>query len=97
MATKASVRPNRQKISTTIAPETLAFLEELVARGDAHNVSDAIDLMVERLRSAENRERLERDTAAYFDRLSPEALAEESELAAALTRGARGIDFDREP
>lgn len=97
MATKAPVRANRQKISTTVAPETLAYLEELIAKGEAHSVSDAIDLMVERLRSAENRERLERDTAAYFDRLSPEALAEESELAAALARSARGIDFDREP
>jgi hypothetical protein len=97
MATKAPVRPTRQKISTTVAPETLAYLEGLVAKGDAHNISDAIDLMVERLRSAENRERLEEETAAYFDRLSPEALAEEKELGTALARGARGIDFDREP
>jgi hypothetical protein len=97
MVTKSPVRLNRQKISTTVAPETLAYLEELIAKGEAQNVADAIDLMVERLRSAENRDRLEQETAAYFDRLSPEALAEESELAAALTRGAQGIDFDREP
>jgi len=97
MATQDPLRRNRHKLSTTVAPETLSYLEELVATGDAHNASDAIDLIVERLRSAENRERLERDTAAYFDRLSPEALAEESELATALARCARGVDFDRDP
>jgi Arc/MetJ-type ribon-helix-helix transcriptional regulator len=97
MATKAPIRPTRPKISTTVSPETLDYLEGLVAKGEAHNISDAIDLMVERLRSAENRERLEQDTAAYFDRLSPEAVAEETELGTALSRGARGIDFDREP
>ena len=97
MATKAPARLNRQKISTTIAPETLAFVEKLISKGEAQNVADAIDLMVERLRSAENRERLELETAAYFDRLSPEALAEETELATALAVRARGFDFDREP
>ncbi len=97
MATKAPLRLNRQKISTTIAPETLSYIERLIAKGEAQTVADAIDLMVERLRSAENRERLELDTAAYFERLSPEALAEESALASALAGRARGLDFDREP
>lgn len=97
MAAKTPVRLNRQKISTTIAPDTFAYIEKLISKGDATHVADAIDLMVERLRSAENRERLELDTASYFDRLSPEALAEESELAAGLARHARRIDIDREP
>jgi hypothetical protein len=46
---------------------------------------------------AERRERLERDTATYFENLSPEAAAEEAELAAASACSTRGIDFDREP
>jgi len=97
MATKATSRLTRPKISTTVAPETLGYIEKLIAKGEAHSVADAVDLMVERLRSAENRELLELETAAYFDRLSPEAAAEEAELAAALAASARGQDFDREP
>jgi len=45
---------------------------------------------------AEGRELLERETAAYFDSLSPEAVEEEAELVASSARGARGVDFDRE-
>src|SRR6266852_3386093 len=97
MRTKATARQTRPKISTTIAPETLGYIEKLISKGEAHTVADAIDLLVERLRSAENRERLEFDTAAYFDRLSPEAAGEESKLAAALAASTRGMDFDREP
>jgi hypothetical protein len=91
------VKQNRQKISTTVAPDTLAYLEELVAKGEAHTLAEAIDLVTQRLRAADNRERLERDTAAYFEQLSPQALQEESELAAALAASARHIDIDSEP
>lgn len=56
----------RQKISTTIAPETLAYLEKLIAKREAYTLAEAIDLVVERIKSVENRERLERDTAAYL-------------------------------
>ena len=97
MATKATTRLPRPKISTTVAPETLSYLEKLISKGEVHTIAEAIDLLVERLQSAENRERLELDTAAYFERLSPEALAEESDLAAVLSASTRGLDFDREP
>jgi hypothetical protein len=95
MATPA--RLNRQKISTTVSAETLAFLERLVKAREAGTLAEAIDLVVERLRAAETRERLERDTAAYFDQMTQEELAEENQLAGALSRGARGVDFDHEP
>jgi len=87
----------RQKISTTIAPETLAYLEKLIAKREAYTLAEAIDLVVERVQTVENRERLERDTAAYFERLSPEAAEEETKLGAALAGSARGLDVDREP
>jgi hypothetical protein len=87
----------RQKISTTIAPETLAYLEKIIAKREAYTLADAIDLLVERVQSAETRERLESDTAAYFENLSPEAAEEESQLSAALAASARGLDVDREP
>jgi len=87
----------RQKISTTISPATLSHLQRLIERGEAQNLAEAIDLAIDRLLVFENRERLERDTAAYFDSMSPEESAEEERLAAALSQAARGVDFDREP
>ncbi len=95
MATTA--RFHRQKISTTIAPETLAYLERLLDSGEAATLAEAIDKAVERLRVIENRERLERDTAAYFDGMTEEELAEENRLASALVASARNFDVDREP
>jgi hypothetical protein len=90
-------RLTRQKISTTISPATLTYLEQLIDQGEVQNLAEAIDLAIERLLVFENRERLERDTAAYFDNMSPEQSAEEERLAAALSQSARGVDFDREP
>jgi hypothetical protein len=95
MATTARIQ--RQKISTTVAPETLAYLEQIIGSGEADTLAEAIDIAVVRLRMIENRERLERDTAAYFDSLTPAESAEEDRLATALSQAARGIDFDREP
>lgn len=90
-------RMARQKISTTISPATLSYLQQLIDRGAVQNLAEAIDLAIEQLLVFENRQRLERDTAAYFDNMSPEEGAEEQRLASALSHAARGIDFDREP
>jgi hypothetical protein len=91
------VRLTREKISTTISSATLAYLEQLIEKGDARTLADAIDLAVQKLLIYENRERLANDTAAYFDGLSPEALEEENQLAKALSISVKGLDFDREP
>jgi len=90
-------RLSRQKISTTISLATLSYLQRLIEKEEAQNLAEAIDLAIERLLRFENRERLERDTAAYFDGMSPEESAEDGRLGAALSQAARGIDFDREP
>ncbi len=87
--------PHRDKISTTIAPESLAYLRRLVAAGKARNLAEALDLAVDRLRRAEQRARLEEATAAYFARLSRDAAAEEKELETALDQSASEVDFDR--
>ena len=92
-----TARLSRQKISTTISPTTRDYLQQLIERGEVENLAEAIDLAIERLSQLENRERLERDTAAYFDNMAPEESTEEERLAAALSHAARGIDFDREP
>ena len=91
------VRLTREKISTTISSATLAYLEQLIEKGEARTLADAIDSVVQKLLVYENRERLANDTAAYFDGLSPEAMEEENQLAAALSSSVKGIDFDREP
>jgi hypothetical protein len=94
MATSA--RLTRQKISTTISPTALSYFERLIKKGDAQSLAAAIDLAIDRLLAFENRQRLERDTAAYFDNMSPKASAEEARLAVALAKATRGVDFDRE-
>jgi hypothetical protein len=94
MATPA--RLNRQKISTTVAPETLAYLERLVKAGEAGTIAEAVDLVIERLHAIENRERLASATTAFFDQMPEEEWAEDRHLAAALGKSARNLDLDRE-
>jgi len=88
-------RLSRQKISTTISAVAFSYLQRLIDRGEARNLAEAIDLAIERLSIFENRERLERDTAAYFENLTDEEQAEEKALENALSQSAVGIDFDR--
>lgn len=88
---------NRAKLSTTVAPENFAFLQSLVSNGHAESIAGAVDIAISRVRLAENRARLERATAAYFDGLAPEALTEEDSMGRHLHLSAGGIDFDREP
>jgi len=89
------LRLSRQKISTTISAVAFSYLQRLIDRGEARNFAEAIDLAIERLSIFENRERLERDTAAYFDNLTEEEDAEEKALENALSQSDAGIDFDR--
>jgi hypothetical protein len=93
MATTA--RLSRQKISTTISPVTLAYLDSLIERGEARTLAEALDLTVERLLVYENRDRLASDTAAYFDNMTGAELAEEQRLETALSQSSSGIDFDQ--
>ncbi len=91
----SAARITRQKISTTISPASIAYLERLIAKGLAQNLANAIDLAIDRLLVFENRERLENDTSAYFDNLTEEEAAGERSLEAALYRSSVGIDVDR--
>lgn len=89
--------PNRTKLSTTVAAENFMFLEALVKSGRTNSMAEAVDLAIASLRRMENRTRLERATAAYFDGLTPEAQAEEHAMAHKLHSSAKGVDFDLEP
>ena len=90
----ASARLTRQKISTTISPRALLYLERLIKKGDAQKLAEAIDLAIDRLLAFENRERLENDTADYFAKLTKKEAAEERSLEAALSQSTVGIDVD---
>jgi hypothetical protein len=89
----APARVTRQKISTTISSSTHKHLEQMIEKGEARSLADALDLVVQRLQVYENRERLARDTAAYFANMTDEEAAEEQKLEAAISQSARGINF----
>lgn len=86
---------HRRKISTTVAPETYAYLQSLVEAGVTRNIAEALDVAMARLRRVENRTRLGLDTAAYFRGLSSQAAAEESRLENAVDHSTSEIDFDQ--
>jgi hypothetical protein len=87
----------RAKLSTTVGPENYRYLTAMVSSGQASSVAEAVDRVVTRVRRIENRRRLEQATAAYFKSLSPQAVAEENEMACNLAAAVKGMDFDREP
>lgn len=84
----------RRKLSTTVAPDTHRYLKHLIQSGRVHTIAEAIDWVVKRARHAENRARLERDTAAYFAGLPADEAAEEARLEAALARSVDEVRFD---
>lgn len=84
---------HRRKISTTISADAYEFLEHLVTEGQAPSMAQAVDLAVERARQVENRARLERDTAAYFQGLGRKARAGEARLESAVAAAADKMDF----
>lgn len=90
---RAPEAQRRKKISTTIAPEGYAFLERLIESGKAVNLAEAIDLVLDEYRRADNRARLERATTAYYDSLTPEEVEEENQLGQAIS-ASNVLDLD---
>jgi len=88
-------RLTRQKISTTISPRTLEYLDNLIATGKSHNLAEALDFAIDRLLVYENREKLADATATYFDNMTEAEASEEQRLEAALSQTSAEIDFDR--
>ncbi len=85
----------RKKLSTTIGAGNYAYLHRMVKAGKAGSVGQAVDKAVEMARKLENRATLERQTAAYFNGLTPKAAAEETDLADALNSASQEMDFDQ--
>lgn len=95
MAMATSTHLGRQKISTTISPQTLGYLNELIRSEKARTLAEALDLAVARLMVYENRERLAEDTARYYANMTEAEAAEEQRLEAALSQSSAGIDLDQ--
>jgi hypothetical protein len=95
-ATVSDSKRERTKLSTTVAPETHEFLAQMVARGEAATVAEALDIVIDKCRRLENRRRLAEATARYFAEADPHATAEERELEHDLASVAGRIDFDTE-
>lgn len=76
--------------------ETYNYLSQLIASGRVQNLAQEADEAVEQMRKAENRRRLARATAGYYESLSAEEAAEESALADSMHSAASRINFDRE-
>jgi hypothetical protein len=88
------ISTNRQKLSTTVSRETLAYLEMPVESGRAKSIGEAVDLAVEQARRSEKRALLERDTAAYFAGLPASSAAEEVRLEKRIAQSADEIGYD---
>ena len=84
----------RQKLSTTVSTEAYDYLRALVESGAAASLAEAVDHAIEQARRAENRVRLARDTAAYFERLPSKAAREEARLEKVLGRLADEVDCE---
>ena len=95
-AVAKSRRVGRTKLSTTVAPDNYAFLERQVKSGAAANLADALDRSIAKVRQLENRSRLARATAQYFDQMNPEHAREEEALGRDMASAGTSVDFDHE-
>jgi hemerythrin-like domain-containing protein len=92
----AATKMARAKLSTTVASETYEFLEQMVERGQAATLAEALDTSISKVRRLENRRRLADATARYFEQLEPHIMAEENALTKDMMSAASTIDFDQE-
>ena len=67
----------------------------MVKAGKAESVGQAVDMAVELSRRVDRRGALERDTAAYFNGLSPKGVREEADIEGALSAATQEVDFDQ--
>jgi hypothetical protein len=85
---------NRQKLSTTIAPESAAFLQAEVQSGRAASTGQALDRVLAAVRRSRRRAELAKRTADYFAGIKPRARKQEEALEAALGALADEVEFE---
>jgi hypothetical protein len=78
-----------KRISAMISVQNHAFLVERMKSIHAGSMGEALDYAISQVRRAHGWVRLERETAASYANMTPEEIAEENELAAALTHVVR--------
>ena len=78
-----------KRISAMISVQNHAFLVERMKSIHAGSMGEALDHAISQVRRAHGWVRLERETAASYANMTPEEIAEENELAAALTHTVR--------
>jgi hypothetical protein len=91
-----SSRKARQKISITVAPETGAYLHDLIRQGHATNLSEAVDHAVRIARRAKSRARLEEATANFYSSMSASDRKADDKLGLAMARASSRVNFDEE-
>ncbi len=84
----------RKKISTTVSSDTHRYLQNLVKSGRASTIAEAVDLVTDKVRRAEQRARLERDTAAYFAGSPAGVQKEEEWIEQALSASVDEVSFE---
>jgi len=84
----------RKKLSTTISLDGYALLRSLIRAGRAENLAQAVDLVLSEFGRLENRRKLARATAQYYDSASEAAIDEENSLAAAFETTANEVNVD---
>lgn len=93
----AHARRRRQRRTFSLAPEIIEYIEQVQKRQDTPSLSAAFEMIVRESQVAEKQAHLEQATAAYFEKLSPEAAAEERALEAGLWQSATSLDPDAQP
>ena len=68
---------SRTKLSTTVSPETYQFLEQMISKGQATTMAEALDAVIIKVKRLENRKRLASATARYFEQLDSHTVDEE--------------------
>jgi NAD dependent epimerase/dehydratase family enzyme len=84
----------RKKVSTTISPESYAYLRALIRSKKVENLAQALDYVLDEIRRADNRARLEAATAAYYGNAPQEVIDEENQIAADFASLGAEVDPD---
>ena len=87
---------SRTKLSTTVSPETYQFLEQMISKGQATTMAEALDAVIIKVKRLENRKRLASATARYFEQLDSPTVDEERQLVTGLASAAGKVDVDKE-
>ena len=87
---------SRTKLSTTVSPETYQFLEQMISKGQATTMAEALDAVIVKVKRLENRKRLASATARYFEQLDSHTVDEERQLVTGLASAAGKVEVDKE-